>query len=51
MSRVNKTIFSVQHESCGCKCRLSESVCRILKDITENWVVKIYYKNGKKLPI
>ena len=26
MSKVNKTIFLVQHESCECKCRLNESV-------------------------
>ena len=24
---VNETRFLVQHESCGCKCRLNESIC------------------------
>ena len=26
MSGVNETIFLVHHQSCGCKCKLNESV-------------------------
>ena len=36
MSGVNKTRFLVQHESCECKCGLTESVCNSKKKWKHN---------------
>ena len=36
MSGVNKTRFSVQHESCECRCRLNEVVCNSKQKLNHN---------------
>ena len=36
MSGVNETRFSVQHESCECKCGLNESVCNSKQKWNQN---------------
>lgn len=29
LSRINEARFLLQHESCGCKCRLNQNTCKI----------------------
>ena len=45
MSRVNETRFLVQHDSCGCKCGLNESVCYPKQKCNHNECPVVSVKN------